>query len=338
MIQRLLPSLLLASLLAAPGLASAQTLKLGTVVPEGSPWHQAILEIDAAWRRISNGRVQLRVYPGGVAGDEADMLRKIRIGQLHAAALTSAGLVSIVPDIEALSFPLAIRTDAELDRVIEKVSPVWERQLEERGFKVLTWSNAGWVHFFAREPVASADDLRRQRLFFWGSDTQYLDLLKQLGYNPVPLAVTDLLPSLQTGLVNAFAAPPSAALAFQWFGLAKNMTDLPWAPLPSVTVISMRQWNRLPADLRPELEEAAREVGRSLRERTRRLDQEAVAAMQEYGLEVVPVSDKATAEWRAIVEEHGVPAFVGRRFSREIFDQVQSVLQEFRDGTDDETL
>lgn len=336
MTHRTLRTLLFATLVTAASIGQAQVIKLGTVVPEGSPWHEAIVEMDAAWRRISNGRVQLRVYPGGVAGDEADMLRKMRIGQLHAAALTSAGLTGVTPDIEALNFPLGIRTDEELDRVIEVVGPVWEKQLEEKGFKVLNWSNAGWVHFFAKEPVASADDLRRQRLFFWGSDTPYLDLLKQLGYNPVPLAVTDMLPSLQTGLVNAFAAPPSVALAFQWFGLAPHMTDLRWAPLPSVTVISMRQWNRLPADLRPELEAAAREAGRTLRERTRRLDQEAVAAMEGYGLKVVPVTDEARDEWRAVVEQHGVPAFVGKRFSQEIFAQVQETLQAFRDGAHDD--
>lgn len=317
----------------APAMLSAQVIKLGTIVPEGSPWHDALLQLDAEWRRLSDGKVQLRIYPGGVAGDESDMLRKIRIGQLHAAALTSVGLISVVPDIEAVSFPLEIQTDAEMEHVLETVGPVWDRQLEDKGFKVLTWSTAGWIRFFAQAPVATADDLRKQKLFFWGSDTQYVELLKRLGYNPIPLAVPDLLPSLQTGLVNAFAAPPTAALAFQWFGLAKNMTDLRWAPLPSVTVISLKQWERIPADLRPGLEAAARDVGRSLRERTRRLDEEAVAAMQEHGLTVIPVTPEAAAQWKAMVREHGYPVFVGQRFSRDIFDRVQSALAEFRART-----
>ena len=313
--------------------AFSQVIKLGTVAPEGSPWHEAMLEIAQKWKELSNGRVTLRIYAGGVVGDEKDMLRKIRIGQLHATALTSGTLKDIVPDIEVLSFPMLARTDGELDYVIEKLGPEFEARLAEKGFKVLIWSTVGWVHFFTKEPVITPDDMKKRKLFFWGSDTTYEELLKTTGFNPVPLAITDLLPSLQTGLVDSFAAPPTAALSFQWFAFAPHMTDLRWQPLPGTTVISMKQWNRIPPDLRPLLEGVAREVGTRFQKRIRKLEQEAIAAMKNHGLKVHAVPPAVKEEWRMLVRDKAYPVFVGSRFSKEIFDTVRSVLDEYRESS-----
>jgi len=310
--------------------ARAQVIKLGTVAPEGSPWHDALQELAGKWQELSNGQVRLRIYAGGVAGDETDMLRKIRIGQLHATALTAQTLTSIVPDIEAISFPLLLKTNGELDYVLKTLGPRFENELEQKGFKVLGWSSAGWVHIFAKTPVTTIDDLRERKLFFWGTDTDYIETLKSVGIDPVPLAITDLLPSLQTGLVNAFAAPPVAALSFQWFGLAPHMTDLRWMPLPGVTVISARRWRQIPEKLRPKLEDAAWEISTKIRKRTRQLEKDAIEAMKKHGLSVHDVPQEAREEWARIVKEKGYASFVGKRFSKEAYDAVKAAVEEHR--------
>ncbi|MDY6987609.1 MAG: TRAP transporter substrate-binding protein DctP [Thermodesulfobacteriota bacterium] len=310
--------------------AFSQVIKLGTVAPEGSPWHDTLLEVAQQWKDLSNGSVTVRIYAGGVAGDEKDMLRKIRIGQLHATALTSVTLIDIIPDIEALTFPLFIRTDEELDYVMDKLGPEFEARLAKKGFKVLTWSTTGWAHFFTKEPVIGPEDMKKRKLFFWGSDTTYMELLKDSGFNPVGLAITDLLPSLQTGLIDSFAAPPAAALSFQWFALAPHMTDLRWQPLPGTTVVSMKKWNSIPADLRPMLEEAARKAGAKLQKRIRELEQEAITAMKKHGLTVHAVPVQAQQEWEALVREKAYPVFVGPRFSKAMYDNVRGILDECR--------
>jgi len=312
--------------------AFSEVIKLGTVAPEGSPWHDTLLEVAQQWKDLSNGRVTVRIYAGGVAGDERDMLRKIRIGQLHATALTSLTLMDIIPDIEALTFPMFIRTDGELDYVMEKLAPELEARLEKKGFKVLTWSVAGWARFFTKKPAIRPADMKNRRLFLWGSDTAYVELLKRSGFNPVPLAITDLLPSLQTGLVDAFGAPPTAALSFQWFALAPHMTDLPWQPLPGTTVLAMKQWNKLPPDLRPALEEAARKAGSRLQKRIRELEREAIVAMKKHGLTVHGVPPEAEKEWEALIREKGYAFFVGPRFSEAMFHTVKGLLDEYRSG------
>jgi TRAP-type C4-dicarboxylate transport system substrate-binding protein len=312
--------------------AYSQVIKLGTVAPEGSPWHDTLQEVAQQWQDLSDGRVTVRIYAGGVAGDETDMLRKIRIGQLHATALTSLTLINIIPDIEALTFPMFIRTQGEFDYVMEKLAPEFEARLAEKGFKVLTWSTAGWAHFFAKKPVVRPDDMRKLRVFLWGSDTAYMELLKRSGFNPVPLAITDLLPALQTGLVDSFGAPPTAALSFQWFALAPHMTDLMWQPLPGTTVLAMKQWEKIPPDLRPALEEAARKAGSHLQTRIRQLDEEAITAMKKHGLTVHAVPPEAEKEWETLIREKGFPFFVGPRFSEAIFRAVKSLLEEYRSG------
>jgi TRAP-type C4-dicarboxylate transport system substrate-binding protein len=316
--------------LLAASTASALTIKLGTVAPEGSPWHEALQEMGAEWQKISGGKIKVRIYPGGVAGDEPDLLRKIRIGQLQAAALTKSGLFSLAPDIDLITFPLMLRTDDELDHLIEKVGPEIEAQLAENGFKVLNWSSAGWVYFFSRKPVFMPEDLQSQKFFFWGSDTEYLELLKGAGFRPVPLAINDLLPSLQTGLVEAFAAPPIAALSFQWFAQTPNMADLPWQPLPGATVISMKTWRKIPAEMKPRLEKAAVAAGVRIRDRIAELNEEALKVMQEHGLKINRVTPQGVEYWRTEFHKKGGDRFIDTRYSREAYERVLRILEDYR--------
>ncbi len=324
-------AVLLLLCLSAQG-ASALTIKLGTVAPEGSPWHDALMEMGAEWKKISGGKVKVRIYPGGVAGDEPDLLRKIRIGQLHAAALSKSGLYSLIPDIDLISYPLMLRSDEELIHLIEKIGPVLEARLMEKGFRVLNWSMAGWVYFFSRDPVVMPEDLQNQKLFFWGSDTEYVELLKQSGFQPVPLAINDLLPSLQTGLVDSFGAPPVAALSFQWFSLTPNMADLKWQPLPGATVISSKTWKKVPAEIRPQLEKAAADIGRKLWGRIADLNDEALQVMEEHGLKVNVVTPEQAEYWKTRFNAKAGDDFIDRRYDREIYEKVLKSLEEFRGG------
>jgi TRAP-type transport system periplasmic protein len=312
--------------------ASAQVIKLGSAAPEGSPYHKALLEIAQSWKTISDGKVTMRIYPGGIVGDESDMIRKMRIGQLSGAALTTVSLISIVPDIEAFSFPSIIRTDEEIDHIIEKVGPVIEKQLSEKGFTLVGWTLAGWVHFFARQPVVSPEDLRKQKIFFWGSDTAYIELLKRSNFQPVPLPVSELLPSLQSGLLEAFASPPAVALAFQWYTKAPNMTAMRWQPLPGCVIVDNRQWNKIPGELQAELITSARSIMVNLMRQSRQLENDAIEAMKKNGLTVHEVPDSVRQEWIDIVHREGYPIFIGPRFSRDIFNQVQTALDVFRAG------
>ncbi len=309
--------------------AAAQTIKLGTLAPKGSPWHKAFRDMAEAWKAAAGGRLKFRIYPGGIAGDEPDMVRKMRVGQLDAAALTGAGLSKIAQEIPALQVPMMLASDEELDYVRERIGPKLEKILESRGFKVLNWGDAGWVHFFTQSPVIHPDDLKPMKLFAWVGETAHVEAWRDAGYQPVPLPATEILTALQSGLINAIPTTPIAALSYQWFGLAKHMTDLKWAPLVGATVISTRAWRKIPADIRPRLLTAARRIGARMQTTVRKLGREAVEVMKKHGLEVHHVPPEVAAEWEKRVRK-GYPKIVGQIVPADMVAEVERLRNRYR--------
>ncbi|OQC40582.1 MAG: 2,3-diketo-L-gulonate-binding periplasmic protein YiaO precursor [Acidobacteria bacterium ADurb.Bin051] len=290
-----------------PSAAEAEkvTIKMATLVPAGSSWHTTLQELAARWQELSGGRVTLRLYPGGVAGDDTDLVRKMRLGTLDAALLAPSGLAQIDREIHALLVPLAYRSYEEFDAVAEGLEPRLAAGFREKGFVVLSWADGGWVQFFAKSPVATPQDLAAQKLFSWSGDQATTELWKAAGFQPVPLPATEISTALQTGLVTAVATSAQAAVLLQWYEHAPYLTDLPWAVLVGGIVVSERSWEKVPAELRGPLAEAARETGRKLSAQTRESAPEHVAAMVRRGLTVVPVDAAGRAEWeRRVVEAY----------------------------------
>ncbi len=321
--------LALTLVLSAIAPAAAATIKLGTLAPEGSPWHEILVDMMAEWNRASGGELRVRIYPGGVVGDEPDMVRKMRIGQLHAAMLTSSGLSEIAPEVRALQIPMMFASDDELDYVRERMGGRIEAALEAKGFKVLMWGDAGWVRYFAKTPVVGPEDLRPMRIFTWAGDPAIADAYKALDYQPVPLAATEIHSALQAGLIEAIPVTPISALSFQWFGLAKHMTAVKWAPLVGAVVISTKKWRSLPADLRPRLLDIARVTGVRLRKSVRHLDAEAIEVMKKHGLIVHEVPEAAVLRWEQTARR-GYAGLIGSYISKDLVEEVERIRDEYR--------
>jgi TRAP-type C4-dicarboxylate transport system substrate-binding protein len=304
-------------------------IKMGTLAPDGSPWHQALQSMGERWRKISAGQVKLVIYPGGVLGDEPDMVNKMRIGQIQAAGLSGAGLSGIEPGVMALQIPMMFDSYEELDYVRERVAPRLEKMVEARGYVVLNWGDVGWVHFFTTRPATRLGDMRKMKLLTLAGDNDTLELWKANGFRAVPLAATDILTGLQTGLVEAVPNTPLFALLDQSFGIARNMIDVKWAPLIGATVITRRMWDSLPAAQRSDMMKAAREAGVSLRDGIRKMGDEAIVTMQKRRLQVIHADAAALAEWRR--EAEGVyPKLRGGQVPAELFDEVRKLRDEYR--------
>lgn len=312
-----------------PVAAQPVLIKMGTVAPEGSPWHQILQQMGQQWQKISGGKVTLRIYPGGVLGDEPDMITKMRIGQLQAVALSGSGLSRLEPAVACLQIPMMIESYEELDYVRDRIAPRLEKLLDEKGYVVLNWGDAGWVHFFTKTPARRLDDIRKMKLFTMAGDADALELYQQAGFRPVPLATTDMMPALQTGLIEAFDVPPLLAMLNQWFGLARNMIDLKWAPLVGGTILSKKTWERVPESMRPAMLEAARSAGLRLRSEIRKMGDDAVVEMKKRGLNVITLDAATVAEWRREVEQ-AYPKLRGRLVPAELFDEVRRLRDEFR--------
>ena len=308
----------------------AQTIiRLGTLVPKGSSWDQILIKMGDEWKSASGGKIQLKIYPGGEQGDEPEMVQKLRIKELQAVALSGAGLSGIDPDISALNVPMMLGSYEEVDYVRDRIAPRLEKGLAQRGFIVLNWGDAGWVHFFTKRPASRPDEIRRMKLCVLQGDTATFELYKKNGFQPVSLAATDILTGLQTGLIDAFQAPPLVALSNQWFGGAKNMLDIPFAPLVGATIISKDVWDQIPAQVQKQMMQSARTAGVALRDEIRKSEASSVPLMQQFGLNVVHADPKAVAEWRQLAE--GIwPKLRGPVVPADLFDQVKRLRDEYR--------
>jgi TRAP-type C4-dicarboxylate transport system substrate-binding protein len=309
--------------------APALTIKLGSLAPDGSPWDTALKKLAVEWNRISGGQITLKIFPGGIAGDEPDMVRKIRIDQLQAAAISGIGLQQIANDILTLQLPLLIRTDEEFAYVLEKMRPTFDRLLEEKGFTALAWLLAGWATFFAREPVIWPEDLMKQKLQVDDASPEMTQAWKKMGFHVVPLPTTVVMSALQSGMVEAFTLTPLTAAAMQWFALAPNMAGLRWAPMVGGIIVSNRTWQRVPDALKPELLAAIRAVLADLEQESRALEARALEVMKDNGLVVHPLPPAAEEEWRRVVES-GFSLIAGKSFSQEVYAEIRSHLAEYR--------
>jgi len=314
---------------AAPVRAQPVLVKMATLVPDGSSWHLILKETGDKWRTLSNGSVTVRLYAGGVAGDDPDVVRKMRLGTLNAGVLTSVGVAEIDKSVYALGVPMMYDSYEEVYYVLDKMRPRLESSLEAKGFVVLNWADGGWVHFFAQKPVAVPDDLKALKLFSWAGDATSVDLWKSAGFNPVPLPATEIATALQTGLVNALGCPPQVAVIAQYYNYAKNMTALPWQLLLGATIINKTVWEKVPADLRPVLLQAARESGTRLQEEIRKTGDRDVEAMRKRGLNVVAVDARAREQWKKTAESL-YPKIRGAIVPADAFDEAMRYRDEYR--------
>ncbi len=311
--------------------AMSATIKIATVAPKDSPWYEALQNMANAWEHASGGAIETRIYPGGIAGDEFDLIRKMRVGQIDIAMLSISSLPDIAWQLRALNMPLLIETYGELDHVMAGVGPTLEALLAEQGFRVLAWGDAGWAHFFTTTPVVTPEDLRPLRLFTWGSTGPYLDAWKNAGYNPVPVPAPEIHTALTTGMIDAIVVPPIAALSFQWFGIANHMTDMPWVPIVGAIVISERAWRKIPKNLRARFLDIAAAASAEARVKVRAVGPKAVAAMEANGLTVHEVPPEALEQWRKAAEA-GFSKLIGSAVPADLMARVRRLVAEHRSG------
>lgn len=311
---------------------AAERIKLATLAPTGSSFHKSLLGLREAWRKRSNGAVDLVIYADGKLGGEADTVGLMRVNSIQAAMLTGVGLAEIEPAVQGLlSIPMGFRDLDEVDHVGAQLQPRLEERLAAKGFVVLFWSDAGWVHFFSTRPVVRPDDLKKLKLFSWAGNMDQLQIYRSAGFQPVALETADILPGFQTGLIEAAPLPPVFALSTQVDTRAPYMLALNWGPLVGACVIRKATWDKLPAALRPGLLEAARQTGAEIKASGRQESEDAIRAMQNRGLKITTVPPALEAEWRAAAEA-AYPQIRGKIVPADIFDEVLQIIRRYRAG------
>ncbi|WP_168203563.1 TRAP transporter substrate-binding protein DctP [Oceanispirochaeta crateris] len=310
---------------------SALTIKMGSLFPEGSAWDVTLKKMAREWSDLTNGKVRMKIYPGGIAGEESDMIRKMRIGQLDAAVLTNVGMTDIVTDSLIFSLPFLVQDEEELDFVVKELLPRFDDQFREKGFEVLIWSKSGWINFFSNSQIMTPEDLLKTRMAVSPNNPEMMEAFKALGFKIIPLGMNDTLMGLQSGMIDTFYSIPMAAAAFQWFALAPNLNPIDVTPVIGGIVISERAWQRIPDEYHAELKASMASVQREFVNETDRLNQEALRIMKDNGLQVMSPGENMEEVWRSFFKD-SYSALVGENklISEETYNEMNQQLDSFR--------
>lgn len=327
--RRLLPAAAAAVAFAAATAEARVSLRLATVAPNGSAWHLILQELAAGIGRETDREVRIRILAGGAAGDETDLIRKMRIGQVHLAAISNVGLAELDASAWTLSIPMVFRDYDEWDRVREAVNPTIEESLQEHGFRTLAWAEVGWVHFFATEPIHTLADIQDLRLAGSATDPTAVDLLRWAGFDPVPINTVEMVSGFQTGLVEAAGLPVILAEGSQIYRSAGFMNDLRWAPLQGAVVIHESAWERLEPAQQEIVARLSAAAAAEFRRTNRLQEEKSLAAMKSRGLTVIEASDAFRAEWQAAAEATW-PMVRERLVPPAVFDEVLRLRDEYR--------
>ena len=310
--------------------AKAQAeIKLATLAPEGSTWMKTMHRIDDDVRARTSNRVGFKFFPGGVQGDEKDVIRKMRNGQVHGAGFTGFGLGAIVPETRVLELPFMFDNLEELDYVRKQTTGYYEQAFEEKGYTLLGWTDVGFVYLFTRDPVRTPDDMPGAKWWIWSGDQLAEIFFKAFAIAPIPLAAPDVLTSLQTGVVDAVYASPLACVALQWYSRVKYMSDMPITHGISAVVVSRKSLTDVSdADLAIVREVAQKHLG-DLTAKTRAQNDEAIDEIRKEGVEIIQVDAASRREFI----ERGRAAWsegVGTLYSQELLDRVKKLLADYR--------
>jgi TRAP-type C4-dicarboxylate transport system substrate-binding protein len=320
--------------LLAPRFAAGQSpvvIKLATLAPEGSAWIQVLkAAADEAQQKTGNA-VQFKIYPGGVMGDERDMVRKMHIGQIHASMLSSASLASLFSEIDVLQIPFLFNSYSEADFVVGKMDDGFKNGLEKNGYVALGWSEAGFVYLMSTVPVDSLEQLRKAKVWIWSDSPMAKAIFSEAGVIGVPLSITDVLVGLQTGLVEVTYAPPSVAIALQWFTRVKYVTDAPLNYMLGGLVTKKDAFDKIDPQNQVVVKEVFQRHMARLKEVIRTENQEALTIMQKQGVKLLTPGKTTIAEFKAISEK-AMQKEDGHKFSPKTKEQVFSWLKAYAEG------
>jgi len=315
----------------ANGMEKSVVIKLGTLAPEGSSWMKTLNTLNIEVMKKTENKVQFRIYPGGVLGDEMDMLRKMKIGQIQGAALSSGGLSALFKEIDVLQIPFLFQKYEEVDTILKKMDSFFRKGFEDNGYILLGWSEGGFIYLMSNTPISSVADLKKVKVWTWEESPMAKAIFDEAGVSAIPLSVPDVLVGLQTGLVDVIYAPPTVAISLQWFTKVKYMTDVPLAYLAGGIVVNKDTFKRIPPAFQNILIESCQRHLDQLKIVTRNENREAIKVMMKHGVKIVTPSGDQVEEYKRLSSK-AMGHISGQTFSKKMFDEVTSFLENYRRG------
>jgi TRAP-type C4-dicarboxylate transport system substrate-binding protein len=303
-------------------------IRMATIAPKASKAMRILRAWDLSVQEKTQNRVKFRFYPGGIQGDERDVLRKMKTNAVDATSLTSVGLGQVVRSASVLQVPGLFKSYQELTAVRSAMDAEWKKQFDEAGYTLLGWFDIGFGRIFSQQPIARPSDLKKARPWVWRDDPVFPELMKIVGANGVALGLPEVFPALQTKMVDTVIASPTAALGLQWFTHLQYMTKQADIALVGATLVTNQLFKSMP----PDAQEVVRETGKQAHQKALELiaseEQTDYNTLKGRGVKEVDTAPHA-AEWAKSYEQLRVQ-LTGKLFSKEMLDRVMASAKSVR--------
>ncbi len=311
--------------------AKPTVIKIATVTPEGSTWTKILYQFAKEVKKQTGGDIDIKIYAGGVSGDEMDVLRKMRVNRIHAAGFSGVGLGVLLPEIRILEAPLLFKDYGEIDHVKTALFNEFSAGFDKKGYVLLGFVEAGFVYFYARDNLSGTKALAAVKMWAWKGDPVAQTFLETFGIRTYPLHLTDVNTGLETGMIDAFYSPPLAAVAFQWYSRIRYMLDFPMVNSTGALLMSKKMFLKLSEKNQTIVRDLARKYSQELVERTRKDNDEALTILKASGIEFVsPTADQVSAFKKNAKKtyEKSIPGL----YSEKLFNRVSDILSKYRAG------
>jgi TRAP-type C4-dicarboxylate transport system substrate-binding protein len=319
-----------------PARADNAELRIATLAPSGSPWMDVLDKAAGEIKDKTSNRVTFKYFPGGQQGDEKDAVRKIKLGQLDGAAVTSIGLAMIDESIRVLELPMMFNSAEELDYVADKMWPHFQKKFAEakrcdkcKGYKLNDRGEVGWIYFLSKDKIESLDNLKGLKLWMWGDDQLVGAMFRKFKLNGVPLGVPEVDSALTSGKINACYGSPVAAVALQWYSKVKFMTSMPMSFAIGATVVAIDSLDKISAEDQKAVEEIGKANAKKLRKVIRKANEDAKGTMTRKGITVVQTPDTMVADFTKQAQDVW-QELVGKVYSKEELADVLKYRDEYR--------
>lgn len=317
--------------------ANATTFRIATLSPGGSFWMKTFKDATRTIEEETNGRVKFKIFPGGVMGSEQVVLRKMRIGQLQGAAVSTGALYNIYPELSLYSVPFLFDSYDQVEYVRNRLDETIKEGAREHGYVVPAIVGGGFAYVMSQKPVRVFEDLKNRKVWVPDSDQQTAENLRELGLNPIPLSLGDVLMGLETGLIDTIASPPVVAIALQWHTRISHILRLPLMPIHGAIVLDKRVFDKLSAADKEVVMTHLQAAAENIEDRNLKDNKEALKALQTQGVDVVKPTDQERQSWRAIEEKAKQQALETSRVKKALLEKVQQYAAAYKEQQAGET-
>lgn len=325
-------TLVLAMALCVPGSSrtakakSDNKVRIATLAPRDSDLVRGFAKVNNGLKKATNNEWSIQLYPGGMAGDEKDFIRKMRVNQLDGAAVTAVGLSQIARELTVLNAPGAIESYDGLERVQKTFNKEWEASLDKDGLKVLGWAEIGLLRYFSKAPVTRPSDFKHMRPWVWPESHATKAMWAAIGCTGVPLGVPEVYGGLQTGMIDAVISTSLAVVALQWHVNLKSVTNRTHGPLVGGLVLNKPKWDSIPPDVRAAIQEQITTNYEGDNKQVRKDDETAFKKLLQRGFTARNYTKEGEKEYQEVAKK-AREAMVGRVYSRELLDRVMQVAR-----------